>query len=286
MSKKIIFILAIFICVASYGQIKNDSIILKEKFVSIKKVNRDLLNKNSEFLILENKDTLVLTKCHFPKFTYPNLATKAKTQLFKFKYQYIAFGNYTKKSNKKKLYLRQWNTPINVFIDRSIQKETRKKIERFILDISELNIPNLKIELVKNKKKSNYYISSTSEQLKILDEKKLDQYTEEQVRNRFKNNANYYLMSDNNKKIYSCNLKINLDSFENQNDILAKFKKLFFGSLGRFHSISSTTESLLYSKYENDETISSFDINILKTHYKYIYPFKVSYELFKFIEDN
>lgn len=286
MSKKIIFLLAIFICVTSFGQIKNDSIILKEKFVTIQNTNRELINKNSEFLVLENKDTLVLSKSNIPKFTYPNLATKRETKRFKSYYPYIAFGSFNSKYTKTTTNntLRQWNVPIKVFIDKSFQKETRKQIEKFILDISNLNIQNLKIELVKNKSNSNYFITTTSKQLEVLDEKKLDQYSDEQIKNRFKDNANYYLMSDDIKN-YSCVLKVNPNTFTERNNISVKVKKLFFGSLGRFYPISHLKESLLYTKYENNDTISTFDKNILKTHYNYIYPYKVDFDFFKQLEN-
>ncbi|MDC9723977.1 MAG: DUF2927 domain-containing protein [Urechidicola sp.] len=286
MSKNIIFILAVFICVSSFGQTKNDSIFSNKKFVPIKNLNRDLLNKNSEILILESKDTLVLTTIYPQKFIYPNLATKEETRKFKTYYPYIAFGSFNSKYTKTTTNntLRQWNVPIKVFIDKSFQKETRKEIEKFIMDISNLNIQNLKIALVKNIRNSNYYITTTSEQLEVLDEKKLDRYSDAQIKNRFKNNANYYLISDDIKS-YSCVLKVNPNTFIDSDNISVKVKTLFFGSLGRFYPISHLKESLLYTKYENNDTISTFDKNILKTHYNYIYPYKVDFDLFKQLEN-
>ena len=79
-------------------------------------------------------------------------------------------------------------------------------------------------------------------------------------------------------------VKLLLIHFEDENNVLVKVKKIFFGSLGRFYPITNLKESLLYTNYKNNDTISSFDKNILKTHYNYIYPHKVDFDLFKNIE--
>ncbi len=284
--KKLLFTLTLLITLSSFGQSKNDSSISSEKVVFIKKNNRHLISKNSELLILDNNDTLILIKRYFPKFIYPNLPTEKETQDFKDKYSYIAFGSYTKYNNSNNNSLRQWNVPIYVFIDKSFHKDDRTKIKNYLISLSKLKIPNLKISIVKNKKNSNYYITTTNEKIEVLDEKKLKQYSDERVKNRFKDNANFYLLSDHNKKSYSCILKINPNSFEENKNIIVKVKKLFFGSLGRFYTptYNLPKESLLNNKYKNNDSISEYDINILKTHYNYIYPYKVDFNLFKINE--
>lgn len=277
--KKLLFIFTLLITLSNFGQ-------SNEALVFIKKNHQHKINKNSELLILENNDTLILTKLPIPKFVFPQLSSKKETQKFKSIYSYIAFRSFVNaKYNKHNLTLRQWNVPIKVFIDKTFHKKDRINIGNFIMQFSTLGIPNLKIELVKNKDDANYYITTTKELLEVLDKKKLDQYSVEQLKNRYVNNANYYLRSDNQKKIYSCVLKVNLKTFKSQEDLIRKIKKLFFGSLGRFYPIIySNKESILNTKYENNDTISTFDINVLKTHYNYIYPYKVDFNLFKTIE--
>ncbi|MCF6280405.1 MAG: DUF2927 domain-containing protein [Flavobacteriaceae bacterium] len=281
--KKLLFTLTLLITVSSFGQSKNDSLISNEKVVFIKKNSRHLINKNSKLLVLENKDTLILAKRYIPKFVYPTLPTKKETRYFKTMYPYIAFGSYTKYESKKNEPLRQWNVPIKVFIDKSFRESDRIKIKKYIVSLSNLEIPNLKISIVRNKSDSNYHITTTNKKIEILNEKKLEQYSDEQVENRFKDNANYYISSDNNYKSSSCILKVNLDTFEEKNDVIKKIKQLFFGSFGRFYPLTyRPKESLLYTKYVNNDTISAFDINVLKTHYNYIYPYKVDFNLLSY----
>lgn len=284
--KKLLFTLTLLITLSSFGQSKNEVQILDEKVVFIKKNNRHLINENTKLLILENKDTLILTKRYIPKFVFPDLPTKRETRNFKSKYSYLAFGSYSSNYNKKNLSLRQWNVPIKVFVDNSFSRENRNDIEKIIVYFSKLEIPNLNIKLVKNKRISNYYITTSNEKFETLDAKKLDQYSDEQIKNRYKDNANYFLTSDNNNKNYSCVLKVNINTFEEEENIQIKVKKLFFSSLGRFYFFHyNPKESLLSTKYKNSDTLSTYDISILKTHYNYIYPYKVDFNLFKIIEE-
>lgn len=287
--KKILFTLTFLIALSSFGQSRKDSLASNEKVIFTKKTDHHLINKNSKLLILENKDTLILTKRHIPKFVYPEFSSETITKNFKFVYPSVAFGSLnTKRHTKKNFPLRQWNEPIKVFIDKSFPKKSKTDIEKFINIFSNLKIPNLKIELVKKKSVANYYITTTNEEIGVLlDEKKLDQYYGDVVKNRYKDNAKYYLTTDNNEKIYTCVLKVNLETFEKDKNILTKVKMFFFSTLGGFHPLLyNNKKSLLHPKYINNDTISSFDINVLRTHYNYIYPYKVDFNLFKQIEKN
>ncbi|PHR69251.1 MAG: hypothetical protein COA67_11010 [Lutibacter sp.] len=282
--RKLLFSITLLITLSNFGQSKGDSNTSDEKVVFVKKNSRHLINKNSELLILENNDTLILTKRYIPKFSYPKFSSKKEKNRFKFRYSYIAFGSFNNKYSKNNFPIRQWNVPIKVYIDKSFSKENSIRIENFIKSFSVLEIPNLEIELVKNKNTANYYITTTNEILKVLDEKKLDQYSDERIKNRYKDNANYYLKNDANFNIYSCVLKVNPSTFIDKNNIIKKVKIRFFGSLGRFYPTMYQKGSLLDTKYINNDTISTFDINVLKSHYNYIYPYKVDFNLFKIIE--
>ncbi len=284
--KKLLFTLTLLITLSSFGQSKKDSLHQDEHVIFIKKNNHHIINKNTRLLVLENKDTLILVKRHIPKFVYPEFTTKEELRKFKYKYSYIAFNTFGRNFGKKNLAFKQWNIPIKVYVDKSFSKENQKILKKIIIKFSKLGIPNLSISLVKNKKNANYYITTTEEILETFDLKKLDQYTDEQLRNRYKNNAKYFLATDNYSKNYSCTLEVNTDTFDKKEMIAVKVKRLFFSSLGRFYFYTNilTKESLLSTKYVMIDDFSEFDMNVLKTHYNYIYPFKVDFNLFQQIE--
>src|SRR5690606_7114359 len=112
------------------------------------------------FVVLNKTDTL------YPKYktdvdlSYLN-ASNYSTENIIGRYKILAFQFTTAKS--KKIYeLKQWNTPIIVFMDDNLPKEVIKKFKTFYSQIK--GIPNLSISFTNNLENSNYFIKTVSKE--------------------------------------------------------------------------------------------------------------------------
>src|SRR5690606_8501785 len=126
------------------------------------------------FVVLNKTDTL------YPKYktdvdlSYLN-ASNYSTENIIGRYKILAFQFTTAKS--KKIYeLKQWNTPIIVFMDDNLPKEVIKKFKTFYSQIK--GIPNLSISFTNNLENSNYFIKTVSKEINGYD-KDFEFYSEE-----------------------------------------------------------------------------------------------------------
>lgn len=179
----------------------------------------------------------------------------------------------------KRVQTKQWISDIIVYVDKTIPRKTRKEFENFYKAIGAIN--NLSINFNKKKSKSNYFITTTSENLsKPIDSININESYPY-------NHITYNLFGDNNFKFYSCILRINLNLIDDKTLIIKKLKQLFFISLGQFTIDKDVkTNSLLSYDYKNPNNISNEDLLLLKLHYLKIHDTPLNCFFYsKFIED-
>lgn len=191
--------------------------------------------------------------------------------LFK-RYRMMIF-RFSNSKSKTVHYLKQWSTPIVIYIDKNLPKTIREKFKDFYAQLK--NIPNLNITFTNNFDRANYYIKTTSKEVNGYSEDY--EFRSEKAReNSILTGANYNLYKDKNEKHYAGILKIKISNSKSNEMRLKQLKQLFFMSLGQFSTgLSVPKNSLLHRSYDNSDTIISHDLDYLKLHYGTIYSQKI-----------
>lgn len=268
MTYKICFLFIFVFHFISIGQNTYSDIVKPRlSFVSNKSESTD-----SSKIVVLNNDTL------YAKYdTYGDLSFLKDTSYSDKKiirdYQNSLF-RYSHENSKNVIILKQWNSPIVIYLDKELPKKVRKQFESFFSQVK--GIDNLNISFTKDIEKANYYI-------KVVDEpvngyKDDYEFESEEERNEFVfTGANYNLLTDNNAKFYSGILEINPES-KDEFQMLKQLKQLFFFSLGQFtlNYYSSQENRLRSDSYNNSEHISDYDLDLLRIHYKIIYDRKIN----------
>ncbi|WP_178985520.1 hypothetical protein [Winogradskyella helgolandensis] len=230
----------------------------KKSFVSITSLNQEDKLKIKDYFITDN-DTLVslgneLTNAELKMFckcyTNDSLVNKYREAVFRMA---MDNGKY-RKSN-------QWNSDINIFIDKSIPRKVRKKFTEFYKPLTSIN--NLNLNFVSQVSEANYIIKE-SETLIENFESNITKYGE----NHPLSKGEYKVITDKNHKFYGATLTVSIRELEDKTLIVPKLKQLFFLSLGQF-IINKTfpDTSLVSTLYNNSKIISEADLNLLNMHY-------------------
>jgi len=182
-------------------------------------------------------------------------------------YRKLVFQN-TNRNSQKRYFIKQWSTPIIVFIDKSLPNIISKKFQEFY---SQLNIPNLNISFTSDIEQANYFIKTTSKDVNSYDEN-FEFDTVEEKQNSIYTGATYNLLNDYNNKFYGALLVISIKNNSNYEKKIRQLKQLFYTSLSLLYITNKVpNESLLSKKYKNLNHIDEFDLTLLRIHYHTIY---------------
>ena len=206
--------------------------------------------------IIKN-DTLLIITGHEEKGV--KILYEEKDSLFLERYKQLVFNEkYEKTEGKLKPRMKIWKDEVKIYFDKSVSKYNSKKLSEFI-NYLDKEIDSLKITVVKDQDKSNYFIYS------------IDDTNDVNLDSRIHGNDGYYLLWNNKQNIYSCSLKINEKKNLNEEQILTNLKINFTRSLGYFYRDLDKSDCNSYFSLctlEKKE-FGKKDLEILKYHYSY-----------------
>lgn len=230
--------------------------------------------KNGEYIVL-TKDTLYTKMRLEPNLDFVKSTKERRRIVYRYESQIFRFEDSTS-------ILKQWNSDIVVYLDKQIPKEVSENLMTFYEQINEIN--NLNILFTSKLKDANYYIKVTSEKVNVYGEDYKFDSEEERLKDIY-TGATYRIITDNNYKNYAGILKINISNSDNE-FLLKQLKQMFFISLGQFYKYYGYEEtSLLSDKYNNSNTISDNDLELLRMHYAIIYEQKINGNTFKALQE-
>ena len=232
---------------ATYMEYKN--------YKSLKKSGNKIIDSIG-FNIIKN-DTLIMIIGYKEKGV--KVLYEEKDSIFLERYKQLVFNKkYQNKEERLKPTMKIWKDEVKIYFDKSVSKYNSKKLSEFIHYLDK-EIDSLKITVVKDKDKSNYFIYSISD----TNEVNLDA--------RIRGNDGYYLLWNNKQNIYSCSLKINEKKNLNEEQILTYLKINFIRSLGYFYQeLGNSDCNSYFSICKSDKKeFGKKDLEILKYHYSY-----------------
>lgn len=228
---------------------------LYKNYKSLKKSGNKVIDSIG-FNIIKN-DTLIMINGYEEKGV--KVLYEEKDSIFLERYKQLVFNKkYQNKEERLKPTMKIWKDEVKIYFDKSVSKYNSKKLSEFIHFLDK-EIDSLKITVVKDKDKSNYFIYSISD----TNEVNLDA--------RIRGNDGYYLLWNNKQNIYSCSLKINEKKNLNEEQILTYLKINFIRSLGYFYQeLGNSDCNSYFSICKSDKKeFGKKDLEILKYHYSY-----------------
>lgn len=260
--KKNIFIFLLFTCSSVVFSQQNQlnlnskvTYMLYKNYKSLKKSGNKVIDSIG-FNIIKN-DTLIMISGYKEKGV--KVLYEEKDSIFLERYKQLVFNKkYQNKEERLKPTMKIWKDEVKIYFDKSVSKYNSKKLSEFIHYLDK-EIDSLKITVVKDKDKSNYFIYSVSDNNEV----NLDA--------RIRGNDGYYLLWNNKQNIYSCSLKINEKKNLNEEQILTYLKINFIRSLGYFYQeLSNSDCNSYFSICKSDKKeFEKKDLEILKYHYSY-----------------
>ncbi|MES2576578.1 MAG: hypothetical protein V4589_03140 [Bacteroidota bacterium] len=260
--KKNIFVFLLFafssLIFSQHNQLNSYSkatYMLYKNYKSLKKSGNKVIDSIG-FNIIKN-DTLIMIIGYKEKGV--KVLYEEKDSIFLERYKQLVFNKkYQNKEERLKPTMKIWKDEVKIYFDKSVSKYNSKKLSEFIHYLDE-EIDSLKITVVKDKDKSNYFIYSISD----TNEVNLDA--------RIRGNDGYYLLWNNKQNIYSCSLKINEKKNLNEEQILTYLKINFIRSLGYFYQeLGNSDCNSYFSICKSDKKeFGKKDLEILKYHYSY-----------------
>ncbi len=237
--------------------------------------NKSEATNPSQYVVLK-KDTLYGTYKTYDDLSHLTDSLFSNRKLLN-RYQSAVF-NYTNANSKKPRILKQWNCPVIIYIDKNLPRNVRKDFKNFYTRFN--GIENLDIQFTNNLENANYFIQVVNENVNGYNSD-FEFDSEEEKINFLFTGATFNLQTDANYKLYSGILKINIEG-KNEIQLLKQLKQLFYFSLGQFsYSFIDNPENLLSNSYVDSDSISDFNLYLLKIHYKIIYDEKINGTTFK-----
>ena len=267
--KTLITILSLFFVVNSFAQeenIKNHShsrALIPLKYYK-QQFKKPLTQKDSLNFVYRDNDTLVVIENYKPKGI--RVPYEYKDSTFLDAYTKVAF-TYSNDSLKNKTVMKYWKDDVSIFFSKSIPKKTKKDFMVFANSLVN-KIDSLNINVVKHVEDSNYIIYNSGD----------FEYESRMVNNK---ESEYYMYWNGNNQIYKTTIKIITSVNFNEKAKLIAMKKLFFQSLGNF-TFNNELECINYFSgcFNENSTVSNFDIELLKYHYSYGICKGTNYETF------
>ncbi len=248
---------------------KTSFLFLFINFVSFYSIAQTTLLPRKSFVV-ENNKTIIKEGESQSDFSFLSKKKYENKKIFN-KYIYSVFS-YSTKDSKKVYYLKQWNTPIIIFLDKKIPEKIISNFKNFIKQLK--GIDNLSIKFTKNIEESNYLVKITKEELYSYGKKHKFKNAEKQTHPL--SNLTYNLLTDKNNKFYACTLLINDKELVENSFLEKKLKQIFYLSLGNFVVRHNDKTSLLGIDYINKNNISNTDLDFLRIHYGIIYEQKIN----------
>lgn len=260
--KKNIFVFLLFafssLIFSQHNQLNSYSkatYMLYKNYKALKKSGNKVIDSIG-FNIIKN-DTLIMINGYEEKGV--KVLYEEKDSIFLERYKQLVFNKkYQNKEERLKPTMKIWKDEVKIYFDKSVSKYNSKKLSEFIHFLDK-EIDSLKITVVKDKDKSNYFIYSISD----TNEVNLDA--------RIRGNDGYYLLWNNKQNIYSCSLKINEKKNLDEEQILTYLKINFIRSLGYFYQeLGNSDCNSYFSICKSDKKeFGKKDLEILKYHYSY-----------------
>lgn len=260
--KKRIPALLLFLCLSTiYAQ--NDTVIPQRKvaYMDVKSYRYHKMNVNGAidsigFRIIQN-DTIITVSGYETKGV--KVPYEEKDSIFLERYKEIVYNKkYQNKTQKILPTMKTWKNEIKIYFDKSVNRQTIKKFVEFTKYLDQ-EVDSLKITLVKDKEKSNYFIYG----MKNTSDVNLDP--------RISEREGYYLEWNNKQNIYSCSLKLNIQNPLSKEQIITSLKMNFIRSLGYFYLQRNYLDCTSYfsSCSSDKKEFGKNDLEILKYHYSY-----------------
>ena len=259
--KKNIFIVLLFVTssliFSQQNHISADSKLTYMNYKGYKMLKKRTNSMDSIGFKISKNDTLIILKEFEQKGV--RVLYEEKDSIFLDRYKQLVYSKkFQRKEDKLKPTMKIWKEEVKIYFDKSVSKYNVKKLSEFIRYLDK-EIDSLKIAVVQDKEKSNYFIYSADDSTEInLDE-------------RIRGNDGFYLLWNDKQNLYSCSLKINAKKNLNQEQIVTNLKANFIRSLGYFYLDPSHSDcSSYFSICKSDEKkFGKEDFEILKYHYSY-----------------
>lgn len=182
-----------------------------------------------------------------------------KDSLFLKEYKKLVYNKDNQKIKlNKKATMKYWKSEIKVYFDSTVTNRNRRELTKFFKFLDK-EIDSLKISLVNDKTKSNYFIYFINKPDDINWEERIYSKTD-----------GYYESWDGKQRIYNCTLKLDTQKIYNQKQQITALKKQFLYSLGNFYGIQNRDcKSYFSTCFSIDKELTSEDLELLKYHYSY-----------------
>lgn len=243
----------LFISLQAATAQKNNAV--KSRFyVPNKHFNDKYQVKDSLGFRVINGDTLIRVSNYIaPKGVA--IAYEYKDSTFLELYKKLAFRKIHKDSVNTKA-MKYWKKPIKIFFSKSVSKNVKKEILRFVETIDNA-VDSLSIKSVKKLEDSNYIIYHDN-----------DYHYDNNLKN-YKNSS-YWLYWNKKNQITQSNIRIVKSKMFSDKLEIQKLKELFLGSLGWFTlSNELDCESYFANCFSDKKRLTKLDIELLKYHYSY-----------------
>ena len=182
-----------------------------------------------------------------------------KDSLFLKQYKMLVYNKDNQKiTSTKKAMMKYWKSEIKVYFDSTVTNLNRRELTKFFKFLDK-EIDSLKIAVVNNKSKSNYFIYFINKPDDINWDERIYSKTD-----------GYYLSWDGKQRIYNCTLKLDTQKIYNEKQQITALKKQFLFSLGNFYAMQDRDcKSYFSTCFSIDKELTSEDLELLKYHYSY-----------------
>lgn len=254
---RISLLLLIVFSFSSYAQ----KTIVKKSYVKYRdykaaKGNTQFPMDSIGFKIINNDSLVEITPIAMKGVEVPY---EYKDSLFLKEYKKLVYNkdNLNIKLTKKPT-MKYWKSEIKVYFDSTVTSPNRRELTKFFKFLDKA-IDSLKIAVVNDKTKSNYFIYFINKPDDINWEERIRSQTD-----------GYYLSWDGRQRIYNCTLKLDTQKIYNQEQQIIALKKDFLFSLGNFYAIENRAcKSYFSSCFSIDKEFTPEDLELLKYHYSY-----------------
>lgn len=182
-----------------------------------------------------------------------------KDSLFLKEYKKLVYNKDNQKIGPtKKPIMKYWKSKIKVYFDSTVTYKNKRELTKFFKFLDK-QIDSLKITVVNDKTKSNYFIYFINKPDDVNWEERIHTQT-----------GGYFISWDGKQRIYNCTLKLDTQKIFNQKQQLTSLKKNFLFSLGNFYAIENKNcKSYFSTCFSIDKELTPEDLELLKYHYSY-----------------
>ena len=216
--------------------------------------NKPLTKSDSLNFMFRNGDTLVMVK-DYKRSKGVREPYEPKDSTFLEYYKKVAFIEKRNSPDSTET-MKYWKDNIKLFFSKNIPGKTVREVMKFAETLDEIT-DSLNIYKVRNVQDSNYVVYYSGDY-------------EYEPELKYRNNSNYYIYWNGKSQIYRGAIKINTETFFNEELRTERIKQMFFLSLGRFVRVNDfACESYFSNCYSEEKKLTPLDIELLKYQYSY-----------------